>query len=68
MSNVQIIRCERCGEILKPETVVWLELSITDGKYYPVNKFPEGHKSQGGFSFGKACAKIELKEINKDIT
>jgi len=55
-----IFRCERCGEILKPERITWLELSITDGKYY--KDFPEGHESQGGFSFGKTCAKKQLKE------
>ncbi len=57
----QIIFCERCGEKLNPKTAVWLELSMTDGKYY--NQIPEGHDSQGGFSFGKACAKSQLKEI-----
>jgi hypothetical protein len=57
----QTIWCERCGEKLNPKTAVWLELSMTDGKYY--NQIPEGHDSQGGFSFGKACAKSQLKEI-----
>jgi len=56
----QIIYCERCGEKLNPKTAVWLELSMTDGKYY--NQIPEGHDSQGGFSFGKACAKPQLNE------
>ena len=63
--NIQVIRCERCSEILKPETAVWLELSITDGKYYPLGKLPKGHESQGGFSFGSACAKTQLKETNE---
>ena len=57
----QTIWCERCGEKLNPKTAVWLELSMTDGKYY--QSIPEGHDSQGGFSFGKACAKSQLKEI-----
>jgi len=56
----QIIFCERCGEKLNPKTAVWLELSMTDGNYY--NQIPEGHDSQGGFIFGKACAKSQLKE------
>ena len=56
----QIILCERCGEKLNPKTAVWLELSMTDGNYY--NQIPEGHDSQGGFSFGKACSKSQLKE------
>jgi hypothetical protein len=53
--------CERCGEKLNPSKAVWLELSMTDGKYY--NQIPDGHDSQGAFSFGKACSKSELKEI-----
>lgn len=60
MANVHIIRCEKCNEILNPGTAVWLELSNTDGKYYPEGQLPEGHISQGGFSFGKACAKRVL--------
>ena len=42
-----------------------LELSITDGKYYPEGCLPSGHESQGGFSFGRACAKTQLKETNE---
>ena len=60
--KIQIIRCERCNELINPKTAVWLELSITDGKYYKEGKIPEGHVSQGGFSFGKACAVAQLKE------
>ena len=63
--NIHVIRCEKCNEKLNPKTAVWLELSMTDGKYYPSDKFPEGHESQGGFSFGKACAKTQLKETNE---
>lgn len=59
----QIIRCERCNEKLNPKTAVWLELSMTDGNYYLPSKFPNEHESQGAFSFGKACANAELKEI-----
>ncbi len=55
-----IIRCERCSERLNPKTLVWLELSQTDGKYY--RQIPEGHVSQGAFTFGSACAKIETGE------
>jgi hypothetical protein len=57
---METIRCERCNEVLKPEMVIWLELSITDGKYYA--NFPEGHITQGGFSFGQTCAGKQLKE------
>jgi hypothetical protein len=61
-SKKQIIRCERCNEKLNPKTAVWLEFSITDGNYYSSEKFPENHVSQGGFSFGKSCAKTQLTE------
>ncbi len=54
------IQCQRCGEELKPGKEVWLELSNTDGNYY--TEIPDGHVSQGGFSFGTACAKAQLKE------
>lgn len=56
----EIIYCQRCNERLNPDKAVWLELSNTDGKYYI--SIPEGHVSQGGFSFGKACSKTQLKE------
>jgi len=49
------IRCERCGELLTPSRVKWLELSITDGQYY--STLPDGHLSQGAFPFGANCAK-----------
>ncbi len=61
-----VIRCERCGEILNPERVVWLELSQTDGNYYV--EVPGGHTSQGGFSFGQACAKTQLAETKNKTT
>jgi hypothetical protein len=60
----EIIRCERCNEILKPDLIVWLELSITDNNYYTENTFPKNHESQGYFPFGKTCAK---KEMNKTV-
>jgi hypothetical protein len=60
MNKEQVIYCERCGDKLNPKTAVWLELSSTDGNYY--TEIPPGHDSQGGFSFGKACAKTELNE------
>lgn len=53
-------KCERCGEILIAERVVWLELSQTDGKYY--RTLPVGHISQGGFPFGSTCSEKQLKE------
>lgn len=62
----EIIKCERCGETLDPKKVKWLELSQTDGNYY--DKIPEGHVSQGAFSFGTACATAQLKETVYAIT
>ena len=64
----QVVRCERCNEKLNPKKVVWLELSMTDGNYYEPEKFPSDHESQGGFSFGSACAKTELKETQKNVS
>lgn len=45
--------CERCSQLLKGE-IVWLELSITDSRYYKT--IPAGHKSQGLFAFCADCA------------
>jgi len=60
----QTIYCERCGEKLNPKKAKWLELSNTDGNYYV--EIPKGHISQGGFSFGTACATTQINEtINK---
>lgn len=60
-------KCERCGEILNPDKVVWLELSNTDDLYYEIKdlsekSIPEGHISQGCFPFGSKCAKKQIKE------
>jgi hypothetical protein len=61
--------CQRCGEKLKPQRIVWLELSNTDGNYYEIDELtqrsiPEGHKSQGAFPFGSTCAKKQIHEQN----
>jgi hypothetical protein len=66
MSTVPPI-CQRCGEVLKDERVVWLELSNTDGKYYKIDELaersiPEDHISQGAFPFGSTCAKKQIEE------
>ena len=55
--NKQIRRCNRCNCALHPDYIVWMELSMTDGKYYLPDEFPEGHESQGAFPFGESCAK-----------
>jgi len=56
----RLIYCERCGEILLPHRIKWLELSMTDGNYY--ENLPEGHESQGGFPFGSTCSKKQIQE------
>ena len=56
----QTLFCERCGDKLNPSKAVWLELSMTDGRYY--KEIPKGHDNQGGFSFGKTCSIQQLKE------
>jgi hypothetical protein len=71
MSTVTPI-CQRCGEVLVPERVVWLELSNTDGNYYKIDELtqrsiPEGHISQGAFPFGSTCAKKQLKETEHNV-
>ncbi|MFA5151287.1 MAG: hypothetical protein WC554_01880 [Clostridia bacterium] len=62
---MSIIRCERCGEILKPEKVIWLEFSNTDSNYYV--QIPKKHISQGLFSFGSKCAINQLKETTTNL-
>lgn len=62
----EIIRCERCEEILTSKNIKELELSNTDGNFY--NKIPEGHVSQGFFYFGTRCATNQLKETIANLT
>jgi hypothetical protein len=59
-SKPVVIRCNRCNEKLNPAKAVWLELSNSDGKYYPEGCLPKGHISQGAFIFGNACARTVL--------
>ena len=56
----EIIKCERCGEVLDSKKAKWLELSQTDGNYYAI--LPISHISQGGFSFGTTCATRQINE------
>jgi hypothetical protein len=64
-SNHNVIRCEKCGEVLKPKNIKWLELSITDGNYY--TELPKGHESQGAFPFGTTCATSQIKETIQEL-
>lgn len=59
-------RCERCNEKLKPGTEVYLELNNKTGLYSDPDKVNLGEdESQGGFPFGKACAKRVLANGGK---
>lgn len=60
-----IIRCERCNEILNPKNVKWLEMSNTDGMYY--DKIPNSHDSQGAFPFGTRCAIKQVRETIESL-
>lgn len=61
----EVIKCERCGEVLNPKKVKWLELSTTDGNFYV--ELPKGHESQGAFSFGTVCATNQINETISSI-
>ena len=52
--------CERCGAKLAGDKIWWLEYDQRTGTY-SLEAVPEEF-SQGGFSFGKDCAKIMLTE------
>ena len=52
--------CERCHAKLAFESIWWLELDQRTGTY-SLEAVPEEF-SQGGFAFGKDCAKIMLAE------
>jgi hypothetical protein len=52
--------CVRCGEKLDPERMVWLELDQRTNTY-TAGTVPQD-RSQGSFTFGKACANRAEKE------
>ena len=53
--------CTRCGELLKADRVVWLELSWATNEYTRPGIIPEA-ESQGMWAFGASCAKAALDE------
>ena len=61
----EVIKCERCGEVLDNKKAKWLELSQTDGNYYTT--LPNNHISQGAFSFGTHCATKQINETLNSI-
>ncbi len=57
-------RCQRCNELLKPGTEVWLWLDQRTNSY-SADDDERPEYSQGGFPFGKACSKSALKAHRK---
>lgn len=51
--------CEICGKKLDPNKIVWLNLDRRTNTY--TDKELPSQYSQGGFPFGKDCAKRILK-------
>lgn len=58
-----VIYCERCGAKLAKDKIVWLELDQRTNTYTS-EPVPQEF-SQGGFAFGKDCAKIMIAEHAK---
>jgi len=66
----KFVFCERCGAKLKTHkggeyNIIWLEYDQRTGTY--TNKEVPAEFSQGGFPFGKDCAKIVLSETLPDL-
>lgn len=55
------IYCERCGERLREDRAVWLELNTRTLLYHQKDGEVPPEESQGSFSFGKACARTQLR-------
>jgi hypothetical protein len=58
--HVTDLRCTRCNEKLNPVRTVWLELNNHTNTYHEEGTVPPA-QSQGGFSFGQACARRALR-------
>jgi hypothetical protein len=58
-------RCERCGELLHPDREVWLEYDQRFNGY--TDQDVPSNVSQGGFPFGKACAKRVIEEYKTTV-
>lgn len=57
----QPAHCARCGELLKADRVVWLELSWRTNQYAQPGILDDT-ESQGLWPFGASCAKAALDE------
>lgn len=54
--------CYRCGERLDDAKAVWLVLSCDTNHFYATDAEADATGcNQGGFAFGSACAKTELR-------
>ena len=58
---MSIMSCHHCGRTLDENKAVYLELSFKTGRWYDEGECPQ-EESQGGFPFGKACARKMLKK------
>ena len=57
------IYCERCGEQLVPDRIVWLELNGKTHRFERATKSTISEEdSQGCFPYGSTCARKVLKE------
>lgn len=62
---MKTLPCERCGKQIPIDRLVWLELDGVDSVYRKPGEIPPW-KSQGGFPFGKDCAKAALAACQAD--
>jgi len=62
MITVTPTYCTKCKRLLNPVDIIWLAMDGTTHKYYETpEEIPQGHIDQGGFPFGKDCARVLLK-------
>ena len=56
-------RCERCGELITWDLVVWLDLRSSDNTWHIPGATMEWNDpdNQGAFPFGATCAEKTLK-------
>ncbi len=58
----QTKQCHRCGELLIPHRIVWMELNYATGRWHRrAGEVPPEH-SHGWFPFGNRCARNQLQE------
>jgi hypothetical protein len=52
--------CWRCGDALDESKAVWLVADSSGGRFYATEE-AAGLDNMGGFAFGSACAKKQLR-------